>query len=458
MEVKKLSCLFIPLSENSSESIKMYLTRVFRDYHSGESSTYQFYKEDSNYLLVPRYFPLNKFGNYEIDDRSNPGQDIEINSKIELRNEIQKQTVNYMMKNNNGIIQLSPGSGKTIISIHMICERKKKTLVVTHRTSLVEQWRDRFLQFTDLREEDVCIFKTSKVDECLSKPIIISTVQSLLSFFNRKQMEAVRKFWSSGIGISISDEVHTTTGAQRFSECSLYIPSRVNFGLSATPQRRDGTDDIMRYHLGEVYHPVGLSGTMDAKVICILCDLEIKKNMYVYWGGRFQKTRYLNKLSKSDYFIDLSLQLLNKYCVDREILFVSERIKLIETLFDKTECSDKSKFIENAKNEELDHKLTFATVGKVRDGTDAPKKDLLIMSSPVGNIEQLVGRIVRTYPGKKDPIVIDIIDITHQDISRTLHKRLKYYDSKNWKIKFLFVDNNRMSKNITREEALEMIE
>ena len=77
--------------------------------------------------------------------------------------------------------------------------------------------------------------------------------------------------------------------------------------------------------------------------------------------------------------------------------------------------------------------LCFATTSKVRDGIDAVSKDCLIMANPVGNIEQLTGRILRIKEGKKLPIIIDLVDINLKEISGTLYGRLKFYKSKNYR-------------------------
>jgi hypothetical protein len=136
--------------------------------------------------------------------------------------------------------------------------------------------------------------------------------------------------------------------------------------------------------------------------------------------------------------------LLNKFIPDRDILCMMERIKLIEQTFKNVDAPSKSMFCGTNGLETLKYKLTIATPGKARDGIDAPHKDCVIMTSPISNIEQLAGRVTRTKEGKKDPILVDMVDIGCRDIARTALNRIKFYEKKNWKTQYILVFNNQL--------------
>ena len=46
-----------------------------------------------------------------------------------------------------GTISLPPGRGKTVIACKLISDLKKKTLVVVHKTFLLNQWKNRIEEF-----------------------------------------------------------------------------------------------------------------------------------------------------------------------------------------------------------------------------------------------------------------------------------------------------------------------
>jgi hypothetical protein len=135
-------------------------------------------------------------------------------------------------------------------------------------------------------------------------------------------------------------------------------------------------------------------------------------------------------------------RLLERFKNERNILFVAERIKLIEELYKWLDHPDKSMFCGSAELSAIHAQIALATPGKCRDGIDAPEKDCLIMTSPISNIKQLIGRICRSKSGKKIPYVIDMVDYGCGDISRTFHHRHDYYKEKGWEIKYILCKGN----------------
>jgi len=442
--------------------IKEKLTRTSRAYQTSNIEIQFFYIESEKHLLIPRYFPINKYINIsKLKNKTHFGDDINIEHNIIPRSETQKLAIDYMIKNDRGIIQLAPGVGKTVISIYVICKRKKKAIILVHRDALADQWESRFLQFTNCSKDDLGRLTSSTFQDDLKKPIIIGTVQTFLSLLKRKREQFLIALNNANVGVFIGDEVHTSVGAPTFSECSIHIPSSCTFGLSATPYRFDGNVDIIEYHLGSIFKDADTEGTMDAKVTVLILDYEIDTHhryKYIHWGGDFQRSRYLNLMIKSSPYREVLKSLINKLGNQRrDLICMIERIKLIDEHFDETTYSSKSKFCGSAKADTLEKKITFTTPGKCRDGIDVPWKDCIIMTSPIKNIEQLTGRVTRTAPDKKIPIIIDMVDCGCREISRTFYGRKKYYYQKGWPIQYVFCKDNKMSI-IDEQIAIDIIE
>ena len=468
IELKRRSGLIIP-SEYKDTSwyhlIRAHLTRKQLEYNSQIYTTTNYFSESEKSLTIPRYFPIHDYIDCKIIDISHEGEDIEIEHNIDPRNEAQILAMNYMVANDNGMIKLGPGMGKTVISIHMIATRKKKTLIVVHRDSLDKQWRERLLDHTNISEDKIALLKSSKFEKQFAEcPIIISTSQTIGSLIKRHPKEYLTALHHANIGISIFDELHTTIGAPTFSQVSLHVPSRVVYGLSATPYRNDGNTDIIKYHLGDMLESSSDDDTMPAEVTFILADFDIdipRRHAYLNWEGNFQRSRYLNIMKNSKIFMDLVKALLMKLSVDRHLLFISERVeKMIDILYEWMPFEDKSKFISGSDLNDLKKRISFSTPGKIRDGIDVPWKDALLITSPVKNIEQLCGRITRTYPGhdKKIPIVLDMVDIGCSSIRGSFWSRKDYYVSKGWKINYLFINQLTYEKfNLKEEDAFKII-
>lgn len=463
MKIIKRSGLLISKEhqyENFYIRIKEFLERRAKEYNTSNFIVNTFYIESEKFLLIPRNFPIQQYlPEYELDDYTHDGDDIDINHSITPRSEAQEKAIEYILNNENGILQLSPGVGKTVITIYMIATRKKKSLILVHRDSLAEQWKQRFMDFTNIQYDDIARVTSATFEEDFEKPIIIMTTQTFMSLLKRKREEFLTSLHNANIGVFVADEVHTSVGAPTFSECSIHMPSRYTYGLSATPYRYDGNGDVIEFHLGDIYADEDLEGTMAANITIILADYEIasKSGTYIRWGGQFQRARYLNQMKKSKPFDQLSKGIINKIKHDRNVIMIMERTKQIDDLYDWLVFPSKSKFYKSATLKELNQHFTFATPGKCRDGIDAAWKDAIVMTSPISNIDQLSGRVTRTHPGKKDPILIDMVDYGCPEISRTLYGRVNFYESKNWKVQYLLFANNEL-KQIDKQVAFDIIE
>lgn len=439
------------------------LTRVIIGYNK-DIKVHKFFKETEDYLLIPRYYPLRKVGLGRVpinreEFLQNPEQ-INIKHNIEPRNELQKRAINTLLNSKACILQLAPGTGKTVITIYAIAELKLKTLVLVHLDSLIEQWKDRLLQFTNLSEDNITRLRSKTFVEDLQKPIILSTAQTFVSLLKRQREVFLEKLNEAKIGVFVSDECHTTSGAPTFSDCSIFIPAVHTYGLSATPKRSDGNRDIIEYHLGKIVASKDRDGVMDARVTVIVTDYEIdirKRHRYLYWDGNFQRARYLNLIKKSEQFQACIKLILNKVVnEDRHTICVAERIALIDQLHKELKTDSKSKFYKSEPLEKLHYKTTFATPGKIRDGIDAPFKDCLIMTSPISNIEQMTGRIVRLHPDKKTPIIIDMVDAGCARMRSTFYSRKKYYESEGWPIQYVVCNHGKVAP-IDEELATKII-
>jgi len=471
IDVIRKSGLFIPRKYEEEEfywQVKEFLRRRTRNYNTPDFTVNKFYVETNHYLVVPRFFPIENFVDCNIRDLTEEGQSINITHHIIPRNDTQKRAIECLLKNRNIILELQPAVGKTVVSIYMVAERKKKTFILVHRDSLADQWRGEkdsdppqgFLSFTNLTENDVSRVTSSTFEEDLKKPIIICTDQTFISLLKRNRNKFLNALDKAGIGIFIGDEVHTSVGAPTFSECSIYIPARNVYGLSATPYRWDGNGDIINFHLGETFVDEDVAGSMSARVTILLLDYKIdipKRFKYLYWGGEFQKSRYLTQMKKSKPLVEVSKSLLYKFKNDkRNVLFIGERLKLIDLLYDSLKSDNKSKFVGNAKMDKLKFENVFATPLKIRDGVDAPHIDTLIVSSPISNIKQLTGRVLRPKKGKREPIVIDMVDIGCEDIRKTVYGRLSFYKKRGWNIQFMIAYKNKI-KVISYESAMEIL-
>ena len=181
MEIIKRSGLLIPKQyqyEDFYIKIREFLQRRVKAYNSSIYTVNTFYIESEKFLLLPRNFPIQKFMfDYNIKDISHEGEIIDIEHNITPRSDVQKKAINHIMQNENATLQLAPGVGKTVISIYMIAERKRKSLILVHRDPLAVQWKNRIEEFTNLKGDEISRLSSATFESDLDKPIIISTVE-----------------------------------------------------------------------------------------------------------------------------------------------------------------------------------------------------------------------------------------------------------------------------------------
>ena len=462
MNLIRTSCIRIPLqfeTESWFQQIVKDLTRTSTSYEDPTVKvTIQYCEKRDGYLLIPRFYPVERFGHKVVTYLSD-GKDINIDFKSSLRSSLQEQSFEMMTTEKCGLLKLLPGEGKTVISIASICKLKKKAIIFTHKDSLLTQWKERFLEHSTISEDEIGIMSTADKYDIFKKSIVLCTVQTMNSMIDRCA-DIDLLLAEADFGVSVHDEAHTTSGAEKFSRSALFIPCKRTFGLSATPGRADQNHDIIWHNLGQVFSPEGKTDTMDPKVIMLYFDhkaIAFHKK-YIYWGipgkdgqyklkfPKFDTPRYLAMLTsnKNDFYITMMKKIIKKvYDSGRITLFISDRIKVLDMCSKVISNQEDVGFFIPRSGDKRDSDLlkpfVFSTPGSSRDGTDRPDFDCLIMANRISNIEQAVGRICRFKPNKRQPVVFDVVDTGCEDLVKSAEWRKSFYRSKNWVIEEKFL-------------------
>ena len=464
MNLIRTSCIRIPLqfeTESWFQQIVKDLTRTSTSYEDPTVKvTIQYCEKRDGYLLIPRFYPVERFGHKVVTYLSD-GKDINIDFKSSLRSSLQEQSFEMMTTEKCGLLKLLPGEGKTVISIASICKLKKKAIIFTHKDSLLTQWKERFLEHSTISEDEIGIMSTADKYDIFKKSIVLCTVQTMNSMIDRCA-DIDLLLAEADFGVSVHDEAHTTSGAEKFSRSALFIPCKRTFGLSATPGRADQNHDIIWQHLGQVFEPQGISDTLKPKVIMLHFDHKAVSNhrRYIYWGipdkngktklayPRFDSARYLQMLtsSKNDSYIPMMQKIVRKvYDSGRIAIMISDRIKVLDMCAKAIPIQNDVGFFIPRSGEKRDSELlkpfVFSTPGSARDGTDKKELDCLIMANRMSNIEQAIGRICRAKANKNMPIVFDVVDTGCDEMVGSSIKRKEFYTLKGWQVEERYLDS-----------------
>jgi hypothetical protein len=171
-----------------------------------------------------------------IADNRVPGDPHPFTCSTTLRTS-QVSAVNEILEKDAAVLVAPPGAGKTVIACNVIESPAVSTLVLVDRKALADQWRDRIHKHLT--------FKCGQIGGGRSKTTGVLDIALLPTLARRQNIEEI----TASYGLVIVDECHHVAASAFFHVLSR-IPARYWLGLTATPERRDGLEDLVYHQLG----------------------------------------------------------------------------------------------------------------------------------------------------------------------------------------------------------------
>lgn len=404
------------------------------------------FQENANKLYLPKMWAIQKLGLPTID-KTPPGVDIKFKSLIKLRpyQEIAATiSLEELRKKGGGVLSLPCGRGKTIVALHIAAQLGKKVLIIVHKDFLVQQWLDHILgndeKGVDAKFEDssVGIIK-GNIFDIVDKQFVIATIQSV-------SMKTFPLAAFDSFGLVILDEAHLVP-CKVFSKALQKVNSTYMLGLTATPRRKDGLFKILKMYVGDIMykekptkvHEVAVRRYLfDSKdpeycqeivthmrcrtiinrakmienvVTCLARNRVITKTIAWLFEQGYKK---LLVLSERIAHLDLMKEIFESYESGKSCSFYTGKVK--KSLLPEAEKAD----------------CIFGTYSMAAVGMDIPDLDAMILASPMSDIEQAVGRILRKK-SDYDKLVIDIID-SFSIFTGQARKRMQFYKKKKYNV------------------------
>lgn len=453
----------------------------FYDKQRMRQSTYntprvwQLFKEEENFINIPRgclkdlilIFEFLKI-EYEIIDRREEGQEIEVELCKNLRSDQETALVNIMCEE-NGVFVAPPGFGKTVIAAALISEYKRNTLVLVNNVSLIDQWKERLNEFLQVNYE----YKKEKdkfgvyygAKKKLTGNIDIASIHSFDD--SVESNEILSKY-----GMIIVDEVHHLA-ARTFERVLRNTNTKYIYGLTATPKRSDRNEKIIYKTIGDIIYEhqnthSELSKILIPKITNFRLTSKDKLLSYVEQCNKLVSNEERNKLIIEDI----------KTCIlkKKNIILLSERIEHIRCLYEKIsefcnnvyiingqmKMSEKKEVSQQISNICEDGYIILATGKYIGEGFDLPSLNTLFITMPFkweGTLSQYVGRIHRTVADKTEVCVYDYVDLKVPMFSKMFGKRLRSYKKHNYKLnnEFFGQDTILFDKNSYKPKLIEDI-
>lgn len=387
--------------------------------------SFKVYKEDDKYYYLPKWWAIDNIDSDAIIKFKNKSKNVAnikfkgclrahqidiINTMIDI---FYNKKTNKLNNHAGGCIVIPPGKGKTVLGLCLASFIKRRTLIIVHKTFLLEQWIERATSYTNANIGIIC---QNKVD-VRGKQIVIGMLQSLNS---RDYGDILDMF-----DLVIFDEVHHL-GAEHF--CKILQKSNRPYllGLTGTPERKDKMEKIFYWYIGPISYRMEHKVDQNVKIQIYKFNMEnnIKfKMLYNNYTKKYNFSKMISNLTEINERNELIVKIIQNTLIEasgRQIfLLTNRRDHLIELKkkLDSIYGTDNVAFYKGGmKKEDLkiseSKRIILGTYEMASEGLDIEDLDTLILATPKSDIVQSIGRIMRK--NKNDyintPLIIDIYD------------------------------------------------
>ncbi|MBM7650396.1 superfamily II DNA or RNA helicase [Bacillus ectoiniformans] len=362
----------------------------------------------------------------------------------------QEDAVTSMVKYDNGVLAADTGFGKTVTAAALISRNKTNTLIIVHRTQLVEQWKERLSTFLNIP-----VKKIGQIGGGKNKPsynIDISTIQSL-------NHNGLIKPELQHYGQIIVDECHHIS-AVSFEKVLKTVRAKKVYGLTATPVRKDGLQPIIFMQCGPIRYKT--NNKQQANIRPFKQTLVKRETLMKTDETDIQSIYSLISTNKerNDMIFNDVLQALEE---KRSPIVLTERLEHVDELYELFKGFAKNIIILSGsiKKKERQHRieklinlpdseerLLIATGKYVGEGFDDSRLDTLFLTMPIswkGTLQQYVGRLHRQHRDKEEVKVFDYVDSNVDVLQKMFEKRLKGYKNIGYS---LYGENKEKSQQI----------
>lgn len=389
-------------------------------------------------LHLPKFAGLLHLGHPSNDQRSHGNAmqpHVAFAGKLCAENPPQQQatdaTLLQLQSLGGALLVLPCGFGKTVCSLYVAVTIHRRSLIVVHSEALAAQWVDRITAFVPHASVGKIQQDVVDVD---GRDIVVCMIQSLI----KRDYDAtvLRSF-----GMVIVDEAHHVA-APMFSQALGKLSARFILALSATPDRPDGCGAALNALMGPTaFRAKRVHEHVDVRMVTYTRgDTEELVSKY---NGKPLASTMLTRLATDFVRCQLVADLVMEqaHC-QGNILVLSDRLDQLAMLQEMladivADGHTVARVVGGTKAQDrvtgFDATVILSTYHYASEGIDIPRLDTLVMATPRGNVEQTVGRILRPFPNKKTPLVIDVKD-PFSLFEGMAWKRFRYYKSQAYRV------------------------
>lgn len=341
--------------------------------------------------------------------------------KVPLRDE---QKVVYDQVTDTCFLNALVGWGKTFTALYLARKLGQKTLIITHTTMLRDQW---IKEIKSLFDMEAGIIGSGEYD--IDHAIVVGNVQTV----TKHSLALSKEF-----GTVILDEAHHCPAAT-FGSIVDTLYARYRIALSGTMVRKDGKHVLFRDYFGDTVYKPPQSHTINPSVRILKPGIRLT-------DGEVWVKKINNLLYDPDYQEYIATVAQTYIRMGYRPLIVASRVEFL-TNVQRYLGDETCVLVTGGQNlEERDAACSKIETGELScivgsrqifsEGISVNRLDMLILPEPIANeanLEQLVGRIMRKHPDKKEPVVVDVF-FSDPASRKQNNLRWAFYLNKGWLI------------------------
>lgn len=319
------------------------------------------------------------------------------------------------------------GWGKTFTALHIARKLGQKTLVITHTTMLRDQWIKEVQELYGFTPGTIGagIFD-------IDSPIVIGNVQSVT-----KNVLAIAKEF----GTIIMDEAHHAP-ASTFTSIIDSSHARYRIALSGTMVRKDGRHILFPDYFGQLILKPPQSHTLNPTIKIVKTGLQLTP-------GETWARKINNLLYDPDYQEYVATIAATQISQGHRVLVIADRVEFLENVqkwLGEETCvlvTGQTSFEDRERvKDQINSGKVLCIAGSRQifsEGISVNSLSCVILATPISNealLEQIIGRIMRDFPGKLTPVVIDLQFAGAADKKQN-NLRLGFYLGKGWAVQAL---------------------
>ncbi len=372
---------------------------------------------------------------FKIKDERLTGTPVAFSFHGQLSSE-QQSAAEELVKHDDGVLVAPPGFGKTVLAAWIIAQRKVNTLVLVHRTALLEQWREQLALFLNVNRQSIGTIGSGR-----RKATALLDVAMMQTLQRKGQVADL----VADYGLVIADECHHLS-AFTFERIMREVKAKYVLGLTATPIRKDGHHPIIFMQCGPIRHRISpklaaarrpFQHVVIPRVTRLVVNKPEPSIHDVYHALTHDETR-------NRQIIDDIARAVNS---GRSPIVLTERVDHLTTLGAMLrtravtqkililrggmKSSERTDAQEALSTDSANETIVILATGKfIGEGFDYSRLDTLFLAMPIswrGTLEQYVGRLHRLHESKREVRVYDYVDSNVSILTRMYARRLRGY-------------------------------